>query len=367
MNEQNSIFLRINEVKFDTRDKTFIKTNCFVTIAYQPDRKYVEDVTVTSTLFNVKKSKRNWTDMADEYHCDLEIPNLATLSKIADSIKNLEWEYEDTKKPLADESIKQDVLNILYNARELFADFILKRLASGEYKHITEKGWVNLWKFKTSVEKDYNIQIPLVYLCDLPNYDNRFGVSGDSRVERCIKLYTKFKTIYFRIKTVFDTAPCDVRITYQPERGYIKGVWVVSTLSETEQSKMKWNDMVSYGACDLEIDSLAVLAEIAECIKKEEWMFDEKSSSSAATSMNDENVKEKILNILFNASRNFADFVYDQLKDKTDWVKLCRFKREMDEEYELDLPIGYLFQLPDVDSRFQINGDKFDSAVIRTI
>ncbi len=367
MNEQNTIFLRVNEVKFDKRDKTFIKTNCFVTIAYQPDRKYVEDVTVTSTLFNVKKSKRNWTDMADKYHCDLEIPNLATLSKIADSIKDLEWEYEDTEKPLADESIKQDVLNILYNARELFADFILKRLASGEYKHITKEGWVNLWKFKTRVEKDYNIQIPLVYLCDLPNYDNRFGVSGDSRVKRCINLHTKFKTIYFRINTVFDTAPCTVYITYQPERGYIKGVWVVSSLSEVEQSKMEWLDMTSYGQCELVISSLAVIAEIAECIKEEEWMFNEKSIYNPSMPLTDENVKEEILNILFNASRNFADFVYNQLKDKTDWVKLWKFQREMEEEYELDLPIGYLFQLPDADSRFQIKGNKFDSAVIRTI
>lgn len=368
MNEQNTIFLRVNEVDFDTCwDKTrSIKPRCFVTIAYQPDRKYVEDVTVTSTLISVEKSKRHWTDMASKYYCDLEIPNLATLSEIADSIKDLEWEYEDTKKPLADESIKQDVLNILYNARELFADFILKRLASGEYKHITEKGSVNFWKFKTSVEKEYNIQIPTVYLCDLPNYDNRFGVSGDSRVNRSIILYSKYKTIYFKIKAVFDTAPCNVHIYYQPERGYIERVWVTSMLPDIEQSKMEWIDMSSYGQCELLRSSLAVIAEIAECIKDGEWMFDEKSASSAATPLTDENVKEEILNILFNASRNFADFVYDQLKDKTDWVKLCRFKREMEDTYELDLPAEYLWLL-DADSRFQIKGDKLDSAVIRTI
>ncbi len=367
MNGQNTIFLRVNEVKFDTLDKMQLKPDCFVTIAYQPDREYVESVTVTSALSHVKKSKRIWTDKANTYYCDLEIPNLATLSDIADSIKDMEWEYGDTKEPLANESIKQAVLHILYNARELFADFILERLASGEYKHISEKGWVDLWKFKTSVEKEFHIQIPPVYLCDLPNYDKRFGVS-DRKVNKCIKLYTKYKTEYFSIKTIFDTAPCDIWIAYQPERGYIKRLLVTSNLSKVKQSKMEWRDIVSYGECDLQFGSLADLAKIAECIKEEEWIFDEKNSYSQASPLKDENVKKEILNILYNASQSFSDFVYDKLKDKKDWVNLWKFKCEMEDAYELEfLPKSFMFQLPDVDSRFQIRGDNIDDAVIRTI
>lgn len=355
------MFLRINEIKFDTLSETFIKTNCFATIEYYPQKKYIKNVTVTSTLFNVKKSKRNWKDMASSYYCDLVIDNLSTLSEIADSIKDKEWEYEDKNKVPVERKIKEEVLNIMYNAKELLAEYMVNKFTTNNYKHISKNGWVNLFKLKEILKEKEDIEIPMVYLCDLPNYDKRFGVCGDSRINRRMMLYDKYKTVKVRIDTIFDNAKSMIGIAYQPERKYIKGVYAISNLSMIKGSKLYWQDMASYGACNLQINSFLVLKQIAETIKDKKWTLDTKDMEV----FEDESMKNDILDILLNAKQMYADFLYERLNYGKSWVKLRKFEKDVEDVYNIDVSRCYTLEILKTDERFDIRGKSFDDMEIR--
>lgn len=357
MSNSEPLYIRINELQFDKYDKKmWTKTFYFCTIIYHRDRKYIEDITVYGAKFNVKKSKRNWTDLFEQYGQIYDIPSLAALSEIADCIKDKEWEYEvknlyAQKMPVADNDLKQEILNIMYNARKLFAEFIIKRLLNGDYRDISEDNknkYINLYKFRKRLIEEFDIEIPLVYFCELPTYDKRIVVSGESHVKRVIYLLSEYKTVNFYINTVLDTAECSVGISYQPERNYIKCVGVTSNLSYIKNSKLEWMDLVSYGACELAPLNFEILGEIAESIRDKSWENLESSN---------EDMQQEILDILTNAPKLFADYIYEKLKGKEGWVNLWKFQRELEDVYKLERnTFHYLKELPEYDNRFELRG-----------
>lgn len=108
VSNSETLYIRINELQFDKYDnKMWTKTFYFCTIIYHPDRKYIEDITVHGAKFNVKESKRKWTDLFEQYSQTYDIPSLEALSEIADCIKDKEWEYE-VKNPYASQNIVTD-------------------------------------------------------------------------------------------------------------------------------------------------------------------------------------------------------------------------------------------------------------------
>lgn len=80
--------------------------------------------------------------------------------------------------------------------------------------------------------------------------------------------------IDFRVNDiVFDTADSVVLMSYDIERDYLQYVEVASRLSDIQQSTKQWCDIVSYGQCLLDIFSMDILIEIADCIKDKEWLY----------------------------------------------------------------------------------------------
>ena len=359
MKKSEPIYIRINELEFDKWDKKmWTKTFYFCTIIYHPDRKYIEDITIYGAKFNVNKSKRKWTDLFEQYAQTYDIPSLEALAEIADCIKDKEWEYEvknlyAPKNPVTDEALKKEILDIMYNARKLFAKFIIGRLLDGDYRDISEENknkYINLYKFRKRLFEELGIEIPLVYFCELPTYDERIAVAGESHVKRVIYLLSEYKTVNFRIDTVFDNARCAVDISYQPERKYISYVGAISNLSYTKNSKYEWMDLVSYGACELQISGIKILTEIVDNIRDKEW---KKANGKPV----EDSMKQEILEILDNAPKFFADYIYEKLKGKEGWINLWKFQRELEDVYKLGRSVfRYLKELPEYDNRFEIRG-----------
>lgn len=182
--------------------------------------------------------------------------------------------------------------------------------------------------------------------------------------------------IKFRVNNVtFDTANSVVLMSYDTERDYLSWVEVVSNLSRIKQSTKKWNDMVSYGSCNLDITGLDIFAEIADSIKDKKWLYDYNADScwSAKTPLTDESIKEAVLKRLYNARTDLSDFVAERLKeggfdnitDSQGWTNLWKFMKKLEEKYKIDLPLMLMLDLPNKDSRFLIRGADIGSRMIK--
>ncbi len=189
MGKQNKMKFRVNDVIFDTADSV-------VLMVYDTERDYLSYVDVVSRLCDIKQSTKVWNDLVSYGQCNLDITGLDMFSEIADSIKDKEWLYTfddyscwNAKTPLTDESIKQAVLKRLYNARADLSNFVAERLREGGFDDITDsQGWTQLWKFTKRLEAGYNIDLPLMFMVDLPNGDSRFLIKGTKIDDRMIKL-----------------------------------------------------------------------------------------------------------------------------------------------------------------------------------
>ena len=76
------------------------------------------------------------------------------------------------------------------------------------------------------------------------------------------------------------------------------------------------------------------------------------------------------MEILNNASKLLADYIYDKLKEKEAWINLWEFQLELEDVYNLERSsFGYLRELPEYDKRFEIKGAsknvEIDSVEIR--
>lgn len=71
---------------------------------------------------------------------------------------------------------------------------------------------------------------------------------------------------------IYDTVLSTVFIVYDSEKKQIKEVYLISNLSYTKQSSLKWNDWVQYGACDHTCEAWEKQA-LAECIKEKDWIW----------------------------------------------------------------------------------------------
>ena len=68
-------------------------------------------------------------------------------------------------------------------------------------------------------------------------------------------------------------------------------------------------------------------------------------------------MKQEILEILDNAPKFFADYIYEKLKGKEGWINLWKFQRELEDVYKLGRSVfRYLKELPEYDNRFEIRG-----------
>ncbi len=77
---------------------------------------------------------------------------------------------------------------------------------------------------------------------------------------------------------IYDTVICTAFIVYDREKKKIKEACLVSNLSYTKQSSLKWNDWVQYGACDHTCEARE-LPTLAECIKGKDWLWNIQNSN----------------------------------------------------------------------------------------
>lgn len=168
---------KIENVIFDT-------VKCSVELRYYPADELLL-VWLSSKLSETHNSKKQWRDLTSYGQCDLPIEDFTTLRELADCIKNEAWvQIVDKEKrlPLEDESLKQIILNRLYNAAPDLGDFLAEKIQAGDFRDITDgDGWINLWELVLRVErnylKNYRVHEPFRALIhDLPNADSRFEI-----------------------------------------------------------------------------------------------------------------------------------------------------------------------------------------------
>lgn len=77
---------------------------------------------------------------------------------------------------------------------------------------------------------------------------------------------------------IYDTVLCTAFMSYDREKKKIKETYMVSNLSYTGQSSLKWNDWGQYGACDHTCEARE-LPTLAECIKDKDWIWNMKNGN----------------------------------------------------------------------------------------
>ena len=103
-------------------------------------------------------------------------------------------------------------------------------------------------------------------------------------------------------KFVFDTAEC------------MGMVYVSSNFMYTDNSSWKWCDDSCYGSCHLDLGSLGVWKELAECIKNLEWKWKKSSSKDEATPI-DGDIKTKLLYHMLNVRGELDEFILHTLQN----------------------------------------------------
>lgn len=182
--------------------------------------------------------------------------------------------------------------------------------------------------------------------------------------------------IKFRVDDiVFDTADSVVLMSYDIERDYLQYVEVASRLCDIQQSTKQWCDIVSYGQCLLDIFSMDILIEIADCIKDKEWLYIYNSNSrwAAKTPLKDDSIKQAVLKRLYNARTDLSDFIAEKLKedgfdditDSQGWIELLKFTKRLERRYDIDIAFPLLLDSLNGDDRFLIKGTKTDDWVIK--
>jgi len=182
--------------------------------------------------------------------------------------------------------------------------------------------------------------------------------------------------INFRVNDiVFDTADSVVLMSYDIERDYLQYVEVASRLCDIQQSTKEWCDIVSYGQCLLDIFSMDILIEIADCIKDKEWLYiyNTYSSWAANTPLKDDGIKQAVLKRLYNARTDLSNFIAEKLKedgfdditDSQGWIELLAFTRRLERRYDISISFPLLLDSLNGDDRFIIKGTKIDDWMIK--
>lgn len=77
---------------------------------------------------------------------------------------------------------------------------------------------------------------------------------------------------------IYDTVFCTAFMSYDRGKKKIEDAYLVSNLSYTKQSLLKWNDWGQYGACDHTCEAWD-LPTLAECIKDKDWIWNIQNSN----------------------------------------------------------------------------------------
>lgn len=176
MGKQDEIFLKIDNVTFDTAKSS-------VEMVYDTKDGYLS-VSVYSRLSETHQSAKEWMDLTSYGQCLLIIENFETLRELADCIKDEDWLQIHNKEEtlFKDESIKRAVLERLYNAGNVLGDFLTEEQKKGSFDDITDsEDRINLWELVLKVERKYlkdhrsNNDFRML-IKDIPNADSRFTI-----------------------------------------------------------------------------------------------------------------------------------------------------------------------------------------------
>lgn len=167
---------------------------------------------------------------------------------------------------------------------------------------------------------------------------------------------------------VFDTVKChDMFFWYDPDEDRISNVFVSSNFSYTDNSTKKWCDDCSYGSCHLELHTVDVWKELAECIRDLEWQWKKMRGDDEVTPI-DGAVKTKLLQHMLNAGEELEQFILHTLQnnqeeiqpDAEGWIKVDKLWATIRCEHTIYVSREMLEELLEKDGGkyYMVNEDK---------